>query len=199
MQSPKAGRKNGANMGRADWLDRSSMDYILAAMMPANRLVMECCIASGLRVSDVLSLKTDALARGQRITVREQKTGKSRRIYWPSRLYTRMLEQAGRVWVFEGRNNWRKHRTRSAVYKDLCRVARVFRVSGIIDKKVQVSTHTGRKMWAVDEYHRTGDLQSVGRALNHDGRHRETTMLYAMADAITAGKKDREKSGKRGK
>lgn len=186
-------------MGRADWLDRSSMDYILAAMMPANRLVMECCITSGLRVSDVLALKTDALKHGQRMTVREQKTGKTRRIYWPAQLYARMLGQAGRVWVFEGRNNWHKHRTRSAVYKDLCRVARVFRVSGIIDKGVQVSTHTGRKMWAVDEYRRTGDLQSVGRALNHDGRHRETTMLYAMADAITAGKKGRKKSGKRGK
>ena len=101
MQSPKAGRKNGANMGRADWLDRSSMDYILAAMMPANRLVMECCIASGLRVSDVLSLKTDALARGQRMTVREQKTGKTRRIYWPARLYILVCLSRPGVWVLK--------------------------------------------------------------------------------------------------
>src|SRR5699024_9493770 len=95
-QSPKAGKGNVLKMGRADWVDRPSMGYVLAALMPSNRLVMECCLSSGLRVSDVLSLKTDALKRGQRMTVREQKTGKSRRVYWPVGLYTRMLGQAGR-------------------------------------------------------------------------------------------------------
>lgn len=184
-------------MGRADWVDRPSMDYVLAALMPSNRLVMECCLSSGLRVSDVLSLKTDALKRGQRMTVREQKTGKSRRVYWPVGLYTRMLGQAGRVWVFEGRNDWRKHRSRSAVYKDLCRAARFFRASGVIGKGVQISTHTARKVWAVNEYHRTGDLGAVGAALNHDEGHRETTMLYALADAITAGKKRKKKNVKK--
>lgn len=97
-------------MGRADWLDRPAMGHVLAALMPANRLVMECCMATGLRVGDVLALKTADVQHGPRMTVREQKTGKSRRVYWPAELRLRMLQQAGRVWVFEGRNDWRKHR-----------------------------------------------------------------------------------------
>lgn len=142
-------------MGRADWLDRPAMGHVLAALMPANRLVMECCMATGLRVGDVLALKTADVQHGSRMTVREQKTGKSRRVYWPAELRLRMLQQAGRVWVFEGRNDWRKHRTRSAVYKDLQRAARVFRASGVVPKGAQVSTHTGRKIRAVDEFRRT--------------------------------------------
>ena len=71
-------------MGRADWLDRPAMGHVLAALMPANRLVMECCMATGLRVGDVLALKTADVQHGPRMTVREQKTGKSRRVYWPA-------------------------------------------------------------------------------------------------------------------
>lgn len=175
-------------MGRADWLSRPSMAHVLAALMPANRLVMECCMATGLRVGDVLALQTAALEHGPRMTVREQKTGKSRRIYWPAGLRLRMLRQAGRVWVFEGRNDWRKHRTRSAVYKDLQRAARLFRASGVVGKGVQVSTHTGRKIYAVDEYQRTGSLGKVAAQLNHDDSHREVTFLYALADELTRRK-----------
>lgn len=175
-------------MGRADWLDRPAMGHVLAALMPANRLVMECCMATGLRVGDVLALKTADVQHGPRMTVREQKTGKSRRVYWPAELRLRMLQQAGRVWVFEGRNDWRKHRTRSAVYKDLQRAARVFRASGVVPKGAQVSTHTGRKIRAVDEFRRTGSMGKVAALLNHDEGHSEVTLLYALADELTRRK-----------
>lgn len=175
-------------MGRADWLDRPAMGHVLAALMPANRLIMECCMASGLRVGDVLALKTADVQHGPRMTVREQKTGKSRRVYWPAELRLRMLQQAGRVWVFEGRNDWRKHRTRSAVYKDLQRAARVFRASGVVPRGAQVSTHTGRKIRAVDEFRRTGSVGKVAALLNHDEGHSEVTLLYALADELTRRK-----------
>ena len=38
-----------------------------------------------------------------------------------------------------------------------------------------------RKVYAVEEWERTGDLGKVGRALNHTPAHPETTMIYAMA------------------
>ena len=175
-------------MGRADWLDRPNMEHVLAALMPPNRLALECCMASKLRISDVLELKTEPLRRGQRMTVRELKTGKTRRVYWPRELYERMLVQAGRVWVVEGRLDWRRHRTRSAVYKDLVRAARLFRASGVVPAGAQISTHTARKIGAVEEFRRTGDLGKVAAALNHDGDHREVTMLYALADELTRRK-----------
>ena len=50
----------------------------MAALTPANRLVCRVCVDTGLRVGDVVSLRTAQLARQFWIT--EQKTGKRRRV-----------------------------------------------------------------------------------------------------------------------
>lgn len=61
--------------------------------MPENRLVMQLCIATGLRVSDVLELRSADLKRRQ--TVRQKKTGKPRRVQWPAALYEQMEQGPG--------------------------------------------------------------------------------------------------------
>ena len=117
---------------RSDWLQGDSMGHVLAAMMPENRLVMETCIATGLRASDVLNLRTERLR--QRMTVRELKTGKTRRVYFPRELYLRLVGNAGKIWVFEGRTDYTKHRTRQAVYRDVRRCAAFFKRSGVVPR-----------------------------------------------------------------
>lgn len=69
-------------------------------------------IATGLRISDVLSIETDKLrdkngelGNRNRITVRELKTGKNRRVYLPNELLEKMIRIAGKYYVFEGRIN----------------------------------------------------------------------------------------------
>lgn len=145
---------------------------------------MEVILATGLRVSDALSITREQAERG-RFTLRESKTGKTRRIYLPRGLQLRILQQAGRVWAFEGRTDWRRHRTRAAVYKDVKRAAQMFARTGRLERGRQVSPHSGRKVYAVAEYRRTGSLQHTGRALNHDPAHLATTMLYALSDRLT--------------
>lgn len=172
-------------MARSSWLNTESMGHVLAAMMPTNRLVMQVAISTGLRVGDVLALRREQLVKGQRFTVREQKTGKSRRVRLSRPLWEKCLAQSGRVWIFEGRTDWRKHRTRAAVYKDIHRTARLFKSSGVVPRAANIGTHTGRKNWAVERYHQTGDLARVQRELNHQSP--AITMLYAMADSIEAG------------
>ena len=39
---------------RTTYANRQQMGHVLAALMPENRLIMRVCIATGLRVSDVL-------------------------------------------------------------------------------------------------------------------------------------------------
>ena len=142
---------------RTDWIARQEYEHLLAALMPPNRLALEIAETNGLRISDALSIKTDQLAR--RFSVRELKTGKSRRVYLSAELLDRAERMAGRIWVFEGRNDVRKHRTRQAVYKDLRRIANMYRLDA------HVGTHTARKIYAVAAYHRTGSLQKeIGRA-----------------------------------
>ena len=165
---------------RSDYVSRDIMAHILAALMPDNRLAIETSMATGLRINDVLSLPTRKLA--QRMTVREAKTGKARRVYLPVDLYERLRRTAGRYYVFEGRTDPERHRTRQAVYKDIKRAAKLFRLPG----KLQLSPHTARKIYAVSEYQRSHDLARVQRLLNHSNE--AVTMIYAMADQLTARK-----------
>lgn len=139
---------------------------------------MEVSLATGLRLSDVLNMRTDKLA--ERMTIRQLKTGKTRRIRLPVELYRRCLSQAGKVWVWEGRTDWRKHRSRQAVYKDIKRAARLFRLPA----DLQVSPHTARKVYAVTAYQHSGSLRHVQQLLQHESE--AVTMLYAMADELTA-------------
>lgn len=169
-------------MARSSYVEPSALGLVLAALQPANRLVFEVMLATGLRVGDVLRLTTAQIER-QRFTVREQKTGKTRRVWIPAKLQLQILQQAGRLYAFEGRNDWRKHRTRQAVWKDSSRCARFFQHSGSVPKGT-VSPHSARKVYAVDEYHRTGNLDVVHQKLNHDPAHAATTLLYALADKL---------------
>lgn len=168
---------------RAAWLDDDRMALLLTALMPDNRLALEVALVTGLRIGDVLALRPADL-RTQRPTITERKTGKHRRVYIPARLRELLLRGCGRYWVFEGRLDPKKHRTRQAVYKDLRRAARLYRVDG---QPIQphISPHSTRKMYAVHDLQRHGgDL----RAVQHDMLHSDpaVTALYAYADRLTA-------------
>lgn len=182
-------------MARSSYVEPTPLGLVLAALQPANRLVFEVMLATGLRVGDVLALRTAQVER-RRFTVREQKTGKTRRVWLPGRLQLQVLAQAGRLYAFEGRTDWRKHRTRQAVWKDTARVADFFRRCGAVPKGT-VSPHSARKVYAVGEYRRTGSLDAVRQKLNHDPAHTATTLLYALADQL--GPDELRALGKQGK
>lgn len=148
--------------------------------MPANRLALEVSLCTGLRIGDVLRLRTDQLQK-DRCTIKEQKTNKTRRIRLPKDLRLALLRQAGDIYVFEARTSRFKHRTRQAVYNDLKRACKLFRVRG-----VNVAPHTMRKIYAVGQFQRTRDLSKVQGLLNHSSE--AVTMLYAMADDLTAAR-----------
>lgn len=162
-------------MSVSEYVPKAELGHIFAALMPANRLALQVSEATGLRIGDVLTLRVEQLRRGNRLIVKESKTGKSRRVTIPRRLYSDLLAQAGEIWVFPGARDPQKHRTRQAVWADLKRAARAFRLPQ------QVSPHSLRKVFAVREWEKSGDLAKVGRQLNHESTHPETTMLYAMA------------------
>lgn len=143
-------------------------------LMPTNALIVETMLQTGLRVSDVLSLRTEQLRKGQRFTVSESKTGKSKRIRLGNKLYSRLLAQSGKKWVFPHARDDSKHRTRQAVWADVKRAAKALRLPQ------NVAPHSARKSYACGEYARTGDLQSVKSKLNH--ANMETTLLYLLDD-----------------
>ena len=165
---------------RTDYIKPDVMKSLLDALTYENRLVLIVSLTTGLRLSDVLNLKTSDIK--DRFTVRELKTGKNRTVRLSPKLLDELLSVAGKIFVFENRLDYRKHRTRQAVFKDLKRASRLFRVPC----NVVVAPHTARKIYAVSEYQGTANIKRVQELLNHSSE--AVTVLYAMADEITAKK-----------
>lgn len=166
-------------MAQADWARGDVMSHVLAALTYENRLAITVSLLTGLRIGDVLSLRSRDLLRDQ-ITVTEEKTLKRRTIRIPSKLRDELQGIAGKIYVFPHRLTERKHRTRQAVYKDIKRAAKAFRI------KSNISCHTARKIYAVSEYKKDFNVTRVKRLLNHSSE--AVTMIYAIADELTARK-----------
>jgi integrase len=182
IELSKAGKTNNGAARPADWVDAESMELVLMALMPENRLVMRLALATGRRISDLLNLKTSQILRDgkvkNRITIRELKTGKKALIYIPVKLRDELLKNAGEIYLFEGRDSKYKHRTRQAVAKDLKRARKILRMDKLI-----VSAHSARKIWAVEQYKHAQTIEQIQKQLNHSDP--AITMIYAMADEMT--------------
>jgi integrase len=164
----------------ADWVNEQSMWHILAALTADNRRVMWVALCSGLRISDVLNIKTAQLIgkkgdfeHGIKVSVRESKTGQTRRFWLPRELRLELLQSAGKLYVFPGRTCQNRHRTRQAVEKDLHRACALLRLPAAIT----VSCHTARKMYAVA--HGSGSLHHKSKTVEQ---------MYDTADLATMKK-----------
>ena len=181
-------------MARTDFITDREIDRVLALLTRGNSLVMRTQLHTGLRVGDALRLQFP-LRRQCWIT--EAKTGKRRHIglpqqlidaiaadaaqYFPNRMQRYIWEAPPRgitpLWAFPSPRDWRRHRTRQAVWKDIHRAAWALRMPQI------VGTHSARKAYAVELYRRTGgDLEAVQRRMDHSDP--AITMIYAMADKL---------------
>lgn len=84
-----------------EYLYNQEVERVLAALMPQNRLIVRVMLHTGMRLSDALELRTEALALSGWYT--ESKTGKKRRYGLPSPLLEEIRDQAGPEWAFPGR------------------------------------------------------------------------------------------------
>lgn len=166
-------------MARSDWASGDVMAHILAALTYENRLAITVSLLTGLRIGDVLNIRSRDLLK-DRFTITEEKTLKRRTIRIPNKLRDELQGIAGKIYVFENRLSARKHRTRQAVYKDIKRAARAFRI------KSNISCHTARKIYAVSEYKKDFSVARVKKLLNHSSE--AVTMIYAIADELTKRK-----------
>jgi len=173
---------------KTEYLMNKELEHVLAVLTPSNALVCQVSLHTGLRIGDVLNLKTEQIK--PRFWVTEQKTGKRRLVGLPEPLREQILAQAGKVWAFPSRDG-EGHRTRQAVWKDVKRAAKMFRLNQ------NVAPHSFRKVYAVDLYEKYGDLKTVQKALNHSSE--SVTILYACAAQLLNAKrlKKAARAGKR--
>ena len=158
---------------KSEYVFEKQVELVLAALTRPNATVIRTALHTGLRVGDVLALRTDQLAT--RFWITEAKTGKRRQVGLTADLLAEIKAGAGEVWAFPGRDPG-KHRTRQAVWYDVKRAAHLFRM------RQNVTPHSFRKLYAVRLRKKHGDLKRVQRALNHNDVM--TTMIYALADKL---------------
>jgi len=168
---------------KTEYLLNKEVELVLSALTPENRIVMRTALATGLRISDVLALRTEQLK--PHFWVTERKTGKRKQIGLPEPLLSDIKKQAGKDWAFPGRTG-QKPRTRQAVWKDVKRAAKAFRIPQ------NVGPHSARKVYAVDLMQKYGDIDRVKKALNHTNT--ATTLIYAAADLQLQAKNRRRRA-----
>ena len=157
-----------------DYLLKEQMEHILALLTPQNALIMRVALHTGMRLSDVLNMRTADLKSSGWYT--EGKTGKRRRYGIPAELLESIKAQAGPEWSFPGQGRRGGHKTRQAVWKDVKRASRAFRLPQ------NVGPHSARKYYAVELMRKYGDIEKVRRALNHENS--SVTAIYAMSDIL---------------
>lgn len=168
---------------KTEYLLNREVDLVLAMLTERNALIMRVALHTGLRISDILSIKTDSLA--PRFWVTESKTGKRRQVGLPEPLLTDVKNQAGATWAFENPNTGRPQ-TRQAVWKDVKRAAHAMRLPQ------NVAPHSARKVYAVELLSKYGDIDRVKRALNHSSE--AVTLIYALADRQLESKNRRRRA-----
>lgn len=169
---PHPHRKRRQHRLRTDSAEKEDWKLIQKLLTPPNALAAQIALKTGLRISDVLSIKTDQLKQRQ-FTVTEQKTKKKRRIFLNESLKEALRAQAGETFVFEHAHDPERHRTRQAVYKDIKRAAKALRLDG------NIAPHSARKTYAVDYYRKHG-LAATQKKLGH--RFPSTTLIYLLSE-----------------
>lgn len=159
---------------KTEYMLNKEVERVLGCLTKSNQLVCKVSLHTGLRVGDVLNLKPEQLK--EQFWITEQKTGKRRRVGLTQDLIRELHAQSGSEWVFPHRTDFKKHRSRQAVYADVKRAAKAFRLPQ------NVAPHSFRKIYAVELLEKYGDIDRVKRALNHNSV--TTTIIYCLSDRL---------------
>ena len=160
---------------RAKYLTEDEIQRLRRAAGWAAWLPFAVSIYTGLRIDDVLALRTDNVKEGHVLYV-AKKTGKIGVTELPDRLARGLTLWARDGWCFPGRKPG-KHLTRQAAWY---RIKAAAKRAGLDPDGI--SPHSLRKVFAVGEYRATHNLNKVRVHLQHD--RIETTLLYALSDQL---------------
>lgn len=158
---------------RADYIKPSVYTRIYHLMEYENALALRLSLETGLRIGDCLALRPEDID-GCVISYTAQKTGKRGKKKISADLAKRLRKISDKNFVFVGRFG-DKPRTRQAVWKDVKKASKALKISE------NLSPHSARKTYAVEEFHEKG-FKEVQKELQHD--RAETTMLYAYSDIL---------------
>lgn len=129
---------------------------------------------TGLRISDIVSMEKKVLEIKEP-TIREIKTGKSKRIYIPQKLRKELKEfsENNKKYIFESKST-SGHITRQAVHKHFKKIAAEIKTSE------NIGTHSMRKRYALKQLEKGKSYKYIKDKLNHNNL--ADTLLYLMKE-----------------
>jgi integrase len=146
-------------------------------MQPENALAVRVSLETGMRIGDVLELKPENI-KGRTIHYVADKTGKAGKAVITKDLADKLAAVSGEFYIWPKRGEPNEHRTRQAVWADVKKAASCLRAAGLLPD-VNITPHSARKTFAVDDCERHGILHTQ-KALQHSNK--ATTKLYVYSE-----------------
>lgn len=167
---------------RTDYLNPQIYNRLYAVMTYDNVLALRISLETGLRIDDVLSIRTEQI-KGRTIRGTAEKTGKPYKKAISADLASRLRSLNRQGYIFPHRTKKNAHRTRQAVWANMKKAA------DLLGVKLNAAPHSARKTYAVELLNDKG-IDAVQKELQHD--RISTTMLYAFSNLLTdnANKKE---------
>ena len=143
-----------------------------------HRLIFEIGETTGLRVSDIISLKKSDLEK-EKPTIKEKKTGKSKRIYIPKTTKAeleKLAKQSKNEYIFYSPTSESGHITRQAVWKAFKRASKKCKATG------NIAPHSTRKDYACKLLKKGKKFTYIQGKLNHANVN--DTLRYLLDDLL---------------
>ena len=150
-------------------ITNAEADRIRRQLSEPHRTIFDLARETGLRISDILKIKACDIAPS--MSVIESKTGKINAFKLSETLYKRLKRYytcKTMNYAFQSTRDSKKHIHRSTVHRHLKRAGHW--------SDINLSTHSARKLFAMNIFHKTGKVKEVQKALNH--KYMSTTLSY---------------------
>ena len=147
---------------KSDFVEQAVFERIFPYMTPDNRRAISLSLQTGIRIGDIVKLRRKDLNRKTGVLkFTASKTGKSGEVRLSWEVVEQLIKNSGKTYLFEGKSV-NKHRTRQAVWADVKRATERAGITG-----VNITPHSARKTFAVNDFRRLGNLEEVREHLQH--------------------------------
>jgi site-specific recombinase XerD len=158
------------------------LDFFLKYLPMKHALIFKLGISTGLRISDIVSLKKNLLFI-EKPTIIEKKTKKSKRIYIKKQLREELLWYAETFsqneYIFYSPNSKKGHISRQAVHKMFKKWSKTLKLSG------NIAPHSMRKNYASKFLSKGKSFKYIQGKLNHENT--TETLIYLLDELMKRG------------
>jgi integrase len=187
LRESKLFQKGGDTIKKPGTLTNGDVLCIRDRLTGQDRLIFDFSLETGLRISDVLRIRRNQIAKEMEIV--EKKTGKRRSVKISETLFFRIKHLQGtktKEYAFSSPRTNEKPLHRSTYHLHLKKVSQSLGVN--------FSAHSTRKLFARNLFEATGDIFVVQKALNH--KYITTTFTYLDIDLGELVRKEVKYNGK---